>query len=125
MALWLAAVNVVPAQSSVPVWTNRYNGPLNSHDYATAVVVAGNGTVFVTGYSGTTSAAPYGYDYATVAYSDAGVPLWTNRFNGSGNHTDQPYAAAADGGGNVIVTGTSSSSGTGRLPGAWAPWSRW
>jgi hypothetical protein len=40
-------------------------------------------------------------------YSGAGVPLWTNRYNGPGNGDDQAIAAAVDGSGNVIVTGRS------------------
>ena len=28
------------------------------------------------------------YDYATIKYSNAGVPLWTNRYNGPANKSD-------------------------------------
>ena len=70
----------------MPLWTNRYNGPGNGNDYATAVAVDGSGNVFVTGYSHGSSGSYY--DYATIAYSGAGVPLWTNRYNGPGNSDD-------------------------------------
>ena len=63
----------------MPLWTNRYNGPANSYDAATAVAVDASGNVFVTGVM------TAGIDYATIAYSGAGVPLWTNRYNGPGN----------------------------------------
>ncbi len=63
----------------------------------------GSNNVIVTGYSGSGSAS----DYATVKYSDAGVPLWTNRFNGPGNNSDVAYAVAVDGSNDVIVTGSS------------------
>ncbi len=52
-------------------------------------------------------AAAAHYDYATIKYSSAGVPLWTNRYNGPANREDYAYAVAVDGSNNVIVTGSS------------------
>ena len=95
--------------AGVPLWTNRYNGPGNGDDEAWGVAVDGNNDVIVTGYSiGTGS----GYDYATIKYSSAGVPLWTNRYNGPGNGDDVAKKVAVDGSNNVIVTGYSVGSGT-------------
>jgi hypothetical protein len=93
------------SNAGVPLWTNRYNGSDHSYEYVAALAVSSNGTVFVTGYS-------YGSnivnaDYLTVAYSSAGLPLWTNRFNGSGNSDDLAHAIAVDDIGNVFVTGES------------------
>jgi len=100
-------VTVKYSGSGVPLWTNRYNGPANSDDETTAVAVDASGNVFVTGYSlggsGTYSEA----DYATIAYSGAGVPLWTNRYNGPDNYRDTATAIAVDSNGNVFVTGNS------------------
>ncbi len=90
------------AETGVPLWTNRYNGPVNANDQAFAVAVDGSGNVFVTGSSRGSSS----YDYATVAYSGAGMPLWTNRYDGLGKH-DYAAAIAVDGNGNVFVTGSS------------------
>src|ERR1035438_5040671 len=46
-------------------------------------------------------------DYATIKYSSAGMPLWTNRYdNGPGNDSSAA-SVAVDGSNNVIVTGTS------------------
>jgi hypothetical protein len=90
-----------------PLWTNRYDRPANE-DRAAAIAVDGSGNVFVTGYS----ASGDGADYATIKYSGAGVPLWTNRYNGPGNRDDQAKAVAVDGSGNVFVTGHSSGSGS-------------
>jgi hypothetical protein len=44
-------------------------------------------------------------DYATIKYSGAGVPLWTNRYNGPAGWMT---AVAVDGSGNVFVTGYST-----------------
>lgn len=43
----------------------------------------------------------------TVAYSNAGVPLWTNHFDGSLYGDDLPAAIAVDQAGHVFVSGTS------------------
>jgi len=88
-----------------PLWTNRYNGPGNGWDKATAIGVA-NGRVFVTGYS-TNSAR--GNDYSTVSYSTGGGALWTNFFNGSANGQDYATALGTDSSGDVFVTGYSAS----------------
>ena len=95
------------SSAGVPLWTNRYNGPGNGHDTAYAVAVDASGNVFVTGSSGDSSG---NYDYVTIAYSGAGVPLWTNRFDGPENSWDQATAVAVDGSGNVFVTGSSRDS---------------
>ncbi len=95
------------SSAGVPLWTNLYNGPGAGIDYVKAVAVDGSNNVIVTGkregYSGT------GDDYATIKYSSAGVPLWTNSYNGPGNSTDTAYAVAPDGSGNIIVAGISGS----------------
>ena len=92
------------SNAGVPLWTNRYNGPGNSIDTASAIAVDTNGNVFVTGgaSNGTNS------DYLTLAYSNSGVPLWTNRYNGPGNKDDAARAIATDNSGNVFVTGGAS-----------------
>jgi hypothetical protein len=94
----------------VALWTNRYNGPGNGDDRASALAVDTNGNVFVTGYSYGSST---GYDYATVAYSNAGAPLWTNRYSGQGNGEDRATAIAVAPNGNVVVTGRATNSTTG------------
>ena len=88
----------------MPLWTNRYNGPGNGDDEASAVAVDSSNNVIVTGYS---TGIGGDFDYATIKYSSAGVPLWTNRYNGPGNSDDYASAVAVDGSNNVIVTGHS------------------
>ena len=92
------------------LWTRRYNGPGNNIDTPIAVAADVSGNVFVTGWSIGSSSAN---DYATIAYSSAGVPLWTNRYNGPGNSEDYAVAVVVDGTANVIVTGYSVGNGTG------------
>ncbi len=91
--------------NGVPLWTNRYHGPANGSDYATALAVYTNGDVIVTGISPGTATA---YDYATIRYSSMGIPLWTNRYNGPANSNDTPAAVALDRDGNAFVAGSSS-----------------
>jgi 3-isopropylmalate dehydratase small subunit len=95
--------------AGVPLWTNRYNGAANTNDQANAVAVDNSGNVFVTGYSFGSGSH---YDYATIAYSAAGVPLWTNRYNGTANTNDQANAVAVDNSGNILVTGYSIGNGS-------------
>ena len=92
------------AETAVQAWVQRYNGPGNSDDQASAMAVDGSNNVIVTGYTYLNSTNT---DYVTIKYSSAGVPLWTNRYNGPGNGEDDAWAVAVDGSNNVIVTGQS------------------
>jgi len=91
--------------AGVPLWTNRYNGPGHYNDLATALAVDSSDSVFVTGKSATTNLYPYYSDYATIKYSSAGVPLWTNRYNAPESTAARAIALAVDSSGNVFVTG--------------------
>ena len=95
------------AQSGVPLWTNRYNGPENYQDRARAIAVDSSGSVFVTGSSANSSVFPFLIDYSTIAYSNQGMPLWTNRYHGPGNGNDSASTVAVDTNGNVFVAGYS------------------
>jgi uncharacterized delta-60 repeat protein len=106
--MFLLFRSLTPAETAVQAWVQRYNGPGNGDDYAKALAVDSANNVIVTGYS-TNNAS--GNDYATIKYSSAGVPLWTNLYNGPGNGDDKAIAVAVDGSNNVIVTGFSTGSG--------------
>ena len=95
------------SNSGIPLWTNLYNGTGDSSDYASAMGVTKDGSVAVTGRSRSLDGD---YDYATVAYSSSGIPLWTNRYGAEG--IDAAVAIAADAGGNIFVTGYSTNSAT-------------
>src|SRR5215212_3920013 len=116
----LALVCLRPAhsQAAEAVWVQHYDGPGNDLDVATAVALDTNGNVFVTGYS---TGSGGDYDYATIKYSGAGVPLWTNRYNGPGNGGDQAYSVAVDTSGNVFVTGNSGHMATLKYSNAGVP----
>lgn len=91
----------------VPVWTNLFYAAGNRYGDALLLTLDGNGDVYIMGYS---LSGETGYDYATIKYSNAGEPLWTNLFNGAVNGEDTPESMAVDGSSNVYVTGSSAGS---------------
>ena len=96
-------VTIKYSSGGTALWTNRYNGIGNGDDIAVALAVGTNDQVVITGYS--TRASTGVYDYATLAYSAAGQPLWTNRFGGATNDYNRATAVAVDAIGNVFATG--------------------
>jgi hypothetical protein len=101
LTLGMLGDTTAQAQSDgIPVWTNIYDGPGNEFDIVNAMAVDSSGNVVVTG-SANGDYFGDGSVYATIMYSGAGVPVWTNRNNGG-----EAIAIAVDGSGNVIVTGT-------------------
>jgi len=83
----------------VQQWVQRYNGPVNSYDFAYSLAVDGSGNVYVTGGSGG--------DYATIKYNSSGDSLWVARYNGPENDWDEARSLRIDNSGNVYVTGSS------------------
>src|ERR1043166_3576702 len=94
-------VTIAYSRAGVPLWTNRYHGPADFYDdQPNAVAVDAAGNAFVAGVA---FGVEGNQDYVTIKYSNAGVGLWTNRYNGPGNGNDGANAVAVDGNGNVIV----------------------
>src|SRR5262245_27463542 len=79
VATLVAIVPQVHAEGGLPLWTNRFKGMANSDAYPAAIAVERGGNVVVTGRA-YDSASNYGY-YATIKYSGAGAPLWTNFYH--------------------------------------------
>jgi hypothetical protein len=102
---------VAYSASGSTLWTRRYGGVTGVESRAQSVAVDTNGNVFVTGYSSGAS----NYDFATIKYSNNGVPIWTNRFSNGlsfNNSNDQATRVAADRDGNVLVMGVSPNGNT-------------
>jgi hypothetical protein len=91
-------------------WARRYNGLGDNADLANAIAVDDSNNVYVTGWS---QASGSGFDYTTVKYFPNGDTAWVIRYNGPGNSTDIANAIAADGSGNIYVSGVSEGNGTG------------
>ncbi len=89
----------------VEQWVQIYNGPGNQFDQAKAIAVDNEGNVYVTGLSN--GGATTSWDYATIKYNSDGLQRWVQRYNDTGNQTDEAKAIAVDNEGNVYVTGGS------------------
>ncbi|MDH4207542.1 MAG: SBBP repeat-containing protein, partial [Anaerolineae bacterium] len=74
------------------------------------VAVDGNGNVYVTGRS--FGPGSHG-DFATIKYDAAGTQKWVRRYTSSGYADDGALDIALDSNGNVIVTGFTTTKGSG------------
>ena len=92
------------------MWTNLYNGDGGSGDFGEMLAIDNGGNIYATGSSGHLNSL----GSITIKYSNAGLPLWTNRFVGSGSAA----CSATDAGGNFFLAGQSGSfSGVNSSPG--------
>ncbi len=92
------------------LWERYYNGPGNGADYAYDIAADASGNVYVTGQS---HGGATGDDIATIKYNSLGIPVWTQRFNGSANGSDAGSCIEMDFQGNIYISGFAKSSGTG------------
>ncbi len=92
------------------LWVARYGGSGDDYDWPFDIKTDNSGNVYITGRS---VGAGTGFDYITIKYDSAGNEKWAQRYNGTGNSSDEAYSVAVDNAGNVYTTGTSTGSGTG------------
>jgi len=83
-------------------WVRRYNGPGDSTDLATGIVVDMSGNVYVTGVS---YGSGTGKDYATIKYFPNGDTAWVRRYGWWANGDDGANGITIDKSGNIYVTG--------------------
>jgi hypothetical protein len=88
------------------LWTRRYNSPTNGYDAANDCAIDGQGNLYVTGVSNSTSSNYLTKVYLAPAYTDSGGLSYDNT-------EDIAYSCATDNYGNLYVTGTTSTSGPG------------
>ena len=91
-------------------WVVRYAGPSNLWDEAVAVAPGTAGYLHV---AGTSAGAATDSDVITLTYDAEGSPVWMAILDGPAHGVDEAAAVAADGEGNVYVTGNSEGVGTG------------
>lgn len=91
----------------VPLWTNTYAGLQGSStEQPNAVAVDTNNNIYVSGWSPLLSGS-FGEQLVTIAYSDSGMPLWTNVFPQTNwKQGEQGAAMALDSNANVYVAGS-------------------
>jgi len=91
------------------IWDNRYDGPADDADEATAIAVDPSGIVYVTGRS---IESGTDFDFCTVKYDSDGNYQWAVPYNGHGDGDDAATAIAVDKSG-IYVTGRSIGNETG------------
>ncbi len=89
----------------VEEWVSRYNGPGNSFDIVSKLLLGKNDNVFVYG-SGNGKGSLY--DFTIINYDSKGKPKWTEIYNGPGNSSDNIISACIDIQNNSYVTGFST-----------------
>lgn len=86
-------------------WEQSYDSPSGGDDYASAVAVADDGSVVVTGTAENFESG--NSDYVTIKYSSDGQLEWDRLYAGPGKGVDSAHAIAVASNGDVVVTGTS------------------
>jgi uncharacterized delta-60 repeat protein len=91
-------------------WFSTYNGPENGHDYAHALCIDQNGSIYIAGQS-TYLSAP-GADIVILKYAYDGSLIWARHYEGPGDGYDEACSIQIDGFGNVYVAGRNIESST-------------
>jgi uncharacterized delta-60 repeat protein len=87
------------------LWTRNYDAGITGDDEATAMAVATNGDVYLTGTTDADASLLINSDYLTVKFSAAGTLLWSKTYNGTTNADDKAYSITLDNTGNAYVAG--------------------
>jgi uncharacterized delta-60 repeat protein len=90
--------------NGIQQWVARYNGPGNLYDYAKAIVIDGDGNVYVTG-TGSTGGSYYS-DITTIKYNIDGITQWVARYDTSLYTPDEASDIAIDSERNLYITGS-------------------
>jgi len=88
------------------LWAMTYDGTGNDADVARSMVLDETGYIYIAGF---TVSATTDIDYLTIKYDCSdGTQMWVRTYdNAVVSQSDEAYAIAIDGGGDVYVTGTS------------------
>lgn len=92
---------IIFSQPSVE-WIQQYNGPANSFDIVSEMLLDSAGNVYVYGSCvgiGTLT------DFALIKYNSNGAEVWKRTYNSPANSADQISGAFLDNSGNSFVTG--------------------
>lgn len=96
--------------SGTQQWVALYDGPDQVQDVARAIAIDPAGNVYIAGESDGPGTS---FDFATIKHDGNGNEVWVRRYNGPGNFNDSAAAVVIDPEGNVLITGSSTGSGTG------------
>ena len=91
-------------------WAKNYNGKGDNSDNVNKIVVDASGNSYLAGY---TYNAGSEKDLLVVKLSPIGDTLWTKKYNGTSNNSDEAMDIAVDAAGNVYITGYAKESITG------------
>ena len=69
-------------QTAVEAWAQRYHEADAIENIPRAIAVDSSGNAITTGFSRDTNGFKH---WVTIAYSNSGAPLWTNRYHRAGN----------------------------------------
>ena len=93
------------------VWKAEYGGPAGRMDASVDIAADQSGQVYVAGQS---IGADSAFDICLLKYDPEGRQSWLKRYNGPGNGADVPAALEVDAHDDIVLTGYSRGSGTGR-----------
>lgn len=91
------------------LWTRRYNGLANSHDYGSDLDIDNAGNIYVAGESRDVG---FNSNFTVIKYTPAGMQEWVQKYDGPANGYDSAKDIVVSGNGGFIhVTGQSLGTG--------------